>query len=132
MILMIALCLTTTFALWLPAAFASSIAAKEGLLIAFALLFGFGSGSNITLAPVCAGQLCRTEHYGKYFATCYTVIGIGTLVGIPIGGEILARAGGNYAGLIVFGGVCYTVGLMFFVWARVRAVGWGVRRANIF
>ena len=132
MILMISQCLITTLALWLPAATTSDLATKKGLLIAFALLFGFASGSNITLAPVCAGQLCKTENYGKYFATCYTMMGIGTLVGIPIGGEILARGGGNYVGLIVFGGACYAAGLVFFVWARVRVVGWGLRRANIF
>lgn len=132
MILMISQCLITTLALWLPAATASDLATKKGLLIAFALLFGFASGSNITLAPVCAGQLCKTEDYGRYFATCYTMMGIGTLVGIPIGGEILARGGGNYVGLIVFGGACYAAGLVFFVWARVRVVGWGFRKANIF
>jgi nitrate/nitrite transporter NarK len=132
MILMIFLCMITTLGLWLPAALTSSPAPREGLLIAFALLFGFASGSNITLGPVCAGQLCKTENYGKYFATCYTLVGVGTLVGIPIGGEILARAGGDYVGLIAFGGGCYAFGLIFFVWARVRAVGWGLRKANIF
>ena len=132
MILMISQCLTTMIALWLPAALTSKPISKEGLLIAFSLLFGFASGSNITLGPVCAGQLCKTEHYGKYFATCYTIVGIGTLVGIPIGGEILSRTSGNYVGLIAFGGACYAVGLVFFVWARIRAVGWGLRRENVF
>lgn len=122
----------TTLGLWLPAALTSRQTSTEGLLIAFALLFGFASGSNITLGPVCAGQLCKTENYGKYFATCYTVVGVGTLVGIPIGGEILARAGGDYTGLIAFGGGCYAVGLIFFAWARVRAVGWGFRIENVF
>jgi len=55
MILMIALCLITTVGLWLPAALVPSSDAREGLLICFALLFGFASGSNVTLAPVCAG-----------------------------------------------------------------------------
>lgn len=132
MILMISLCMATTLGLWLPAALTSRSPSTEGLLIAFALLFGFASGSNITLGPVCAGQLCKTENYGKYFATCYTVVGVGTLVGIPIGGEILARAGGDYVGLIAFGGGCYAVGLIFFIWAGVRAVGWGLGRENIF
>lgn len=132
MILMVLLCVLSTFALWLPAALARSPPATEGLIVTFALLFGFGSGSNITLAPVCAGQLCRTEDYGRYFATCYTVIGIGTLVGIPIAGEILKRQGGDYVGLVTFGGTSYAVGLVLFSWARIRAVGWGWARENIF
>jgi len=132
MILMIFLCMIATLGLWLPAALTTLVSSTERLLIAFALLFGFSSGSNITRGPVCAGQLCKTENYGKYFATCYTVVGIGTLVGIPIGGEILARGGGNYIGLIAFGGACYAIGLCFFIWARIRAVGWGFKKQNIF
>ena len=132
MILMVSLCMITTFALWLPTALAASPAAKEGLIVAFALLFGFASGSNITLGPVCAGQLCRTEDYGRYFASCFTVVGIGTLVGIPIGGEILRRGGGSYVGTITFGGASYAVGLVLFVWARIRAVGCGWGQESIF
>lgn len=130
MILMIALCMITNFALWLPAALVSSPASKRGLIICFASLFGFASDSNFTLGPVCAGQLCKTTDYGRYFATCFTVVGVGCLVGIPIDGEILARSGGRYVGLIVFAGGCYAAGLGFFVWARVRVVGWGVGRVN--
>lgn len=132
MILMVFLCMITTFALWLPAALISSPSVTQALIIIFALLFGFASGSNITLGPVCAGQLCRTEDYGRYFATCFTGVGIGTLVGIPIAGEILKRAGGSYVGLITFGGANYTVGLVLFTWARIRAVGWGCGKDNIF
>lgn len=133
MILMVFLCMATTFALWLPAALNSpSSSATEGLVISFALLFGFASGSNITLDPVCAGQLCRTEDYGRYFATCFTGVGIGTLVSIPIAGEILKRQGGSYVGLITFGGTSYAVGLVLFVWARIRVVGWGCAKENIF
>ena len=104
MILMVALCMTTTIVLWLPAALTSSSFSKIGLLVCFALLFGFASGSNVTLGPVCAGQLCRTEDYGRYFATSYLVVGVGTLVSIPIAGEILLRSKGIYVGLISFVG----------------------------
>ena len=126
------LCVVTMFALWLPAALASSAHATEGLILAFALLFGFGSGSAITLGPVCAGQLCRTEDYGRYFASCFTVVGTGTLVSIPIAGEILKKEGGSYVGLITFGGASYVVGLVLFLWARIMAVGWGCAKENIF
>lgn len=67
----VALCLLCNACLWLPAG--NSLA----LLVVFALLFGFSSGSNISLTPVCVGQLCKTEHYGRYYATAYTVVSFG-------------------------------------------------------
>lgn len=71
MILTVALCLITTLALWLPAG--DSVAMQ----CVYAVLFGFASGSNISLTPVCVGQLCRTENYGRYYATCYTIVSFG-------------------------------------------------------
>lgn len=71
MILTLALCLISTLAMWLPAK--NSIP----LTVAYAAVFGFGSGSNISLTPVCIGQLCSTEEYGKYYSTCYMVASIG-------------------------------------------------------
>lgn len=64
-------CLLTTACLWLPAG--SSLA----LLVVYSVLFGFFSGSNISLTPVCVGQLCKTEHYGRYYATAYTIVSMG-------------------------------------------------------
>lgn len=89
---------------------------------------GFSSGSNISLGPVCAGQLCTTENYGRFFATCYTFVGVGTLVGIPIAGAILRSDENSYIGLVAFTAASYFIGLCFFVWARVRVVGWSTGR----
>lgn len=132
MILMILLCLVTILAFWLSAALVSDIHRTKALLIVFCLLFGFASGSNISLGPVCAGQLCETKDYGRYFATMFTIVGVGTLVGIPIAGEILLKNGGSYVGLIGFTGASYATGLGFFVWARVRVVGWGVGKQQVY
>ncbi|PYH46828.1 putative MFS monocarboxylate transporter [Aspergillus saccharolyticus JOP 1030-1] len=52
-------------------------------------IFGFGSGGWISLAPVCAGQLCRTEEYGRFYGTVYSVAAFGGLLTVPIGGELL-------------------------------------------
>ncbi|KAI9789911.1 MAG: hypothetical protein M1816_005680 [Peltula sp. TS41687] len=71
MILTITLCLTTTLAIWLPAG--GSVA----MMVTYAVLFGFASGSNISLTPVCVGQLCDTEVLGTYYATCYTIVSFG-------------------------------------------------------
>ncbi|KAI9682208.1 MAG: hypothetical protein M1817_000262 [Caeruleum heppii] len=120
MILTVGLCIVSTFAFWLPAE------KSVPLVTVFAVLFGFGSGSNISLTPVCVGQLCRTENYGRYYATSYTIVSFGTLVGIPIGGQIISASGGDYRNLIIFTGLCYVAGIICFIAARVIKVGWKV------
>lgn len=120
MILTIAMCLVSTVALWLPAG--SSVA----VVVLFALVFGFGSGSNISLTPACVGQLCGTQRYGTYFATCYTVVSFGALCGIPLAGQLLSVAKGRYWGLIAFTGAAYAVALLLFIVARIRLAGWRI------
>lgn len=65
------LCLATTAGLWLPAH------GNTAMMVVYAVIFGLASGSNISLTPVCVGQLCRTEEYGRYYATCYMVVSFG-------------------------------------------------------
>ncbi|RMJ21442.1 Monocarboxylate transporter [Aspergillus sp. HF37] len=67
----VALCLLCNVCLWLPAK------GNVPLMVVYAAIFGFASGSNISLAPVCIGQLCKTEHYGRYYATSYTIVSFG-------------------------------------------------------
>lgn len=71
LIITVALCVITNLALWLPAG------QSKSLLIVFAVFFGFASGSNLSLSPVCVGQLCKTENYGRYYATCWMVVSFG-------------------------------------------------------
>ncbi|KAK3063005.1 hypothetical protein LTS18_002951 [Coniosporium uncinatum] len=140
MILAALLCMLTTLAFWLPSSIlpllsSSSTAtssphphpAIRPLIIVYALLFGFASGSNISLTPVCVGQLCATQEYGRYYATCYTVVAFGTLTGIPIAGALIRACGGAYWGVVVFTGACYAVSLGCFAGARGLRVGWGWR-----
>jgi MFS family permease len=63
-------CLLCTACLWIPAN------ASKPVITLFALLFGFTSGSNVSLAPVCIGQLCKLEAYGRGYATAYAVVSI--------------------------------------------------------
>lgn len=71
MIITVFLCVASTAALWLPAG--GSIA----MMVLYALIFGFASGSNIGLAPVCIGQLCKTENYARYYSSSYTFVSFG-------------------------------------------------------
>ncbi|PSK58618.1 Riboflavin transporter MCH5 [Elsinoe australis] len=121
--------------IWVPATVmtanrASALRSEEAdatvrnLTIAFTVLMGFGSGSNLSLTPVCIGQLCETKQYGQYFATCYTVVSFSTLTSIPIGGALLSACGGEYWGTALFTGLCYLLSLAAFTTVRVMKVGW--------
>jgi MFS family permease len=121
MILTCIFAVTSLFGVWLPLGHT-----KAGLVV-FALMFGFSSGSNISLTPVCIGQLCPTTSYGLYYSTCYTIVSIGCLTGIPIVGEILTSNGGNYWGLILFVGACYAGGLFCFTCVRIIKTDWRLR-----
>ncbi len=68
MILTLFWSLIVTFGLWL------AVGNHTVLLYIFALLFGFGSGSIISMAPVCVGQLCKADEYGQFYGTSYSVV----------------------------------------------------------
>ena len=95
-------------------------------VVIFTILIGFASGNNISISPVCIGRLCKTQHYGRYYATAYTLVAVACLVSIPIGGEILASTGGDYWGLIVFTGVVYVASFFALMAAKISCVGWKI------
>jgi MFS family permease len=129
MVITVVMSLICVLGLWLPASTPDSpVRTNIPLIVIFAMGFGFSSGSNISLTPVCVGQLCDTEEYGRYYATCYTIVSFGCLTGIPIAGAILGIDGGEYWGLVLFTGLCYAAGLACFVAARVIKVGWDLRK----
>jgi MFS family permease len=133
MIICLVLCALSSMALWLPATVLSASGGSSdstilGLTIAFSILFGFGSGSNISLTPVCVGQLCLTEEYGRYYSTCYTIVSLGTLTGLPIAGALLEACDGEYWGLVLFTGLCYIISYVAFSWVRVMKQGWGLTK----
>jgi MFS family permease len=116
-IVCILLTIISVFAVWLP------FGGQTAGIVVFVVVFGFASGSNISLTPVCVGQLCETRDYGRYYATCYTIVSIGCLTGVPIAGEIIDRDGGECWGLIVFTGCCYIGAFGAFAVARAQMKG---------
>ncbi|KAI0911439.1 major facilitator superfamily domain-containing protein [Ustulina deusta] len=111
-------CVATIMALWYTAG------TNPAQVISFAPLFGFWSGAAISLTPVCIGQVCRTEDYGKRSGTAFFLASFGALVGIPIAGAILELNNGAYHGLIIFTGVLYLAALVAFIVARGLSCGW--------
>ncbi|KAK3376586.1 major facilitator superfamily domain-containing protein [Lasiosphaeria ovina] len=119
-IVTIALCVVTVLALWLTAG------DSEGVLTAYAVLFGFASGSNLGLVPVCLGQLCDSRQYGRFLTAAMMVASFGTLSSVPIGGALLevGSAETGWRALIIFSGIAYGIALACYTTARVVAVGW--------
>lgn len=121
------LCLVAVMGLWLPDALADSTP-SPGLIISFVILFGFASGANITLIPICVGQLCDTQEYGRFYAATYTITSFGCLTGIPIAGNLITVTGETgrkgYWGVIVFTGISYILAFSCFLWVRIRIKGW--------
>ncbi|KAF7617602.1 hypothetical protein AFLA_006518 [Aspergillus flavus NRRL3357] len=119
-------CTIFTLALWLPAG------SNPAAIVAYAVLFGFWSGSAISLAPVCVAQISSTEDFGKRYGTTYSLVSVGALFAIPIAGEILkAQSPGgeeeDYSGLVLFCGLVYACACLFFVLARGVCTGWRLK-----
>ena len=129
MIASLFLCAISVVALWISDIVSANLS-SPALLITFVILFGFVSGSNVSLTPICLGQLCGIGDYGRYYASCYTVVAFGVLVSLPAAGGILDACGAEdegkrrFWGVGVFTSVCYVVALACFVWVRVGVKGW--------
>lgn len=121
-ILAIIVSIISVIDVWLPSG-TTSIG-----LVSFPLLFGLSSSSSISLTPVCVGQLCPVEHYGRYYSTCFSIVSLGCLTGVPLAGIILDAGGGSYRGLILFVGGCYAGALVAFLGVRLMATDWKVKR----
>ncbi|KAM0722894.1 hypothetical protein Q7P37_001092 [Cladosporium fusiforme] len=123
MLAMLVLCAVSTFCIWLPASPTDTILP---LVILYAVVFGFASGSNLSLTGPCVGQLCETTHFGRYYSACYAIVSFATLIGIPIAGQLIKANDGEYFGVIAFTGAGYVVSTLCMLFVRVVKVGWGV------
>jgi len=132
MIIILFFCFLTTVVFWLSSVLLETsvnrvTSSMKPLLIVIAFLFGLVSGANVSLTPVCIGQLCDTREYGRYFATCYMLVSFGTLTGIPIAGALLQICNGEYYGVVIFTAGCDFASFAMFIAARGLKVGWKLR-----
>jgi MFS family permease len=127
-----ALCLIVILGFWFPSVSPMVTEhASNVLIIVFSITFGFTSGSNIGLYPVCVGQLCNSRDYGRFFSTSLMVASFGTLTSVPIGGALLSVGSSreqSWMALIGFAGLSYFVATSCFLGARVTAVSWRVNK----
>ncbi|RTE76796.1 hypothetical protein BHE90_008722 [Fusarium euwallaceae] len=75
-------------------------------------LWGFGSGSFLSITPVCMGKTCETKDYGRCYGTMNCVISFALLIALPTSGSMLDNMGAQaLAGLlmavVLMGGACY-------------------------
>lgn len=130
MIVSLFLCTVSVLCFWLLDILVPNLD-NYALLVVFVLLFGFVSGSNVSLTPICLGQLCETQEYGRYYASCFMVVAFGVLVSIPIAGSLLdaveATGKERYWGAALFAGLSYVASFLCFVWVRIKVKGWGWR-----
>ncbi|KAF4504211.1 hypothetical protein G6O67_008390 [Ophiocordyceps sinensis] len=110
--------LVSCLCVWLP------LGHTRAGIMTFSVLFGFGSGTCIGIAPVCIGRMCKTQNYGRYYATCYTVVSFACLLGVPIGGNIVQASGGSYSALIILTGAVYVAAATCMMLAKVWHLGW--------
>ncbi|CAG8231826.1 unnamed protein product [Penicillium salamii] len=98
------------FVIWLP--FGNTL---PGLYM-FSSIFGLASGSFLSLAPACIGQISKASEVGGRFGLTYSIVSIATLICIPTGGEMLDKVG-KKAMVAYLGGVLI-VALGLFIMAR--------------
>ncbi|KAK5156807.1 hypothetical protein LTR04_005574 [Oleoguttula sp. CCFEE 6159] len=98
-----------------------------GPLIVFCILYGFFSGSFVSLPPTIFVHLSPNRgHIGTRMGMGFAIISIGLLIGTPICGQVLAHAGFTY--VWVFGGAMTVVGGSFIGAARVFQGGWALTK----
>lgn len=114
---LVTLTLLIMAAVWLPFG-----ARDQATLYAVVGIFGFGSGGWISLTPVCAGQLCRTEDYGRFYGTIYSVAAFGVLLTVPVGGELLQST--TPQALVGFYSAVLLAGLVSLTLSRWAVLGW--------
>jgi MFS family permease len=119
------MCSLLTLILWLSGDLVD--ANSLGILISYAVLFGFFSGAAISIAPVCISQVCEIQDYGKRVGTTWTLVSLGTFIAIPIAGAIQQHNNGAYYGLIIFGGALYLSSAVAFAVSRGICKGWAWR-----
>ncbi|SCU91103.1 LAMI_0E04742g1_1 [Lachancea mirantina] len=118
--IIITLTITTIFnlVLWLP--FGSNI----NVLWAYTILYGFSTGSILSLSPVCLGQISKTSDFGKRYATGYMIEALVILPMIPIGGAIIGQGSiKSYNNFIIFTSILMIASAGCYVISRFFCVG---------
>ncbi|KAK9239135.1 major facilitator superfamily domain-containing protein [Lipomyces kononenkoae] len=105
-------------ALWIPSQ-------DTGSQMAFAVLYGFFSGTFVALIPACTAQISNIRDIGTRVGIMFFCLGLTSLAGVPIGGAIIGDATreSRWQGMMAFAGSFLVVGGMMQWVGRVKLVG---------
>ena len=97
-----------------------------GGLVAFSVLYGFFSGSFVSIPPAgIAGLTKDMRMFGTRMGMSFAFAGLGLLIGNPIAGQIVKAKG--FEAAIGFCGATLLVGALFYLAARTAQVGWQMK-----
>lgn len=95
-----------------------------GGIVAFAILYGFFSGSFVSLPPSTILSLSNDlNKVGTHLGMSFSIAGIGILIGSPVGGALLNLDTGHFIRAQVFCAVVITISCACLVLARVTKFG---------
>ncbi|EDO15261.1 hypothetical protein Kpol_461p15 [Vanderwaltozyma polyspora DSM 70294] len=93
-------------------------------LWAYTIIYGFFSGTVLSLAPPCVGQISRTSDFGRRFSTVWFTEGLMTIPVIPICGAIIGEESDrSYNNFIIFSSMLMIAAGVFYSLARYTCVG---------
>lgn len=112
---------TCVLAVWIPATTSSNV-------LAFAALYGFGSGAYISIMPTLVAEVTKDmSKLGVRNGTMFAIISISTLIGSPIAGALIKAGKGQFWGLQVFTGLALAMSSLLIVLTRASLVGWNIK-----
>ncbi|KAK3673035.1 hypothetical protein LTR78_007146 [Recurvomyces mirabilis] len=98
-----------------------------GPVIAILVLYGFCSGTLVSLPPTIFVQLTKNRAViGTRMGMGFAITSMGMLAGTPISGAILGASSFTY--VWVFGGICTVMGALLLCCCRVAKGGFGVMK----
>ncbi|KAH7020744.1 putative MFS transporter [Microdochium trichocladiopsis] len=117
-----------TLALWIPTSSTTAAATRDGIIIAFSVLFGFFSGAYVSLLGALVAAISPPREIGFRTGLVFLVAAVPGLVTNPIAGAILSSSsgsgGGSFVGVKVFAGVLILAGTLCVSTSRGIATSW--------
>ena len=108
------------FGLWIPAS-------SNAAIIVFAAIFGFTSGTIVSMLPALVAQISDVRQIGVRSGTIFSIVAIAVLVSNPIAGALIVQDNGGFVKLQIFAGCVMTGGCVFLVLARIKLAGFNFR-----